>query len=73
MLRHMMLMLAVTVPLAVPAAGVTPAQICQSSKNKAAGKYDYCRQKAEAKYGLNGDGAARRGRRRCRSASRSTT
>jgi hypothetical protein len=40
-------------------AGATPAQVCQSSKNKLAGQYDYCRQKVESKFALTGDGAAR--------------
>jgi hypothetical protein len=44
---------------AVPAPAATPAQSCQANKNKTAGKYDYCRQKAEAKYATTGDGAAR--------------
>jgi hypothetical protein len=39
------------------AAAATPAQTCQSNKNKAAGKYDYCRQKAEARFALTGDDA----------------
>ena len=39
--------------------GATPAQKCQSSKNKLAGQYEYCRQKAESKYASTGDGAAR--------------
>jgi hypothetical protein len=41
------------------AAAVTPADKCESAKNKEAGKYAYCRQKAEAKYATTGDGAAR--------------
>jgi hypothetical protein len=44
---------------AVAASATTPAQVCQSTKNKLAGKYDYCRQKAEAKYATTADGAAR--------------
>jgi hypothetical protein len=36
-----------------------PGQICQSTKNKHAGAYDLCRQKAEAKYATTADGAAR--------------
>ena len=35
--------------------GATPEQRCQSGKNKAAGKYAFCRQKAEAKFALLGD------------------
>src|SRR5262245_37430174 len=38
---------------------VTPAQRCQQGKNKEAGKYAYCRQKAEAKFAVTSDGAAR--------------
>lgn len=34
---------------------VTPAQLCQSAKNKSAGKYDYCRQKAESSLAKSGD------------------
>src|SRR5262245_35094383 len=45
--------------VAVPAPAATPAQSCQANKNKPAGTYDYCRQKAEAKYATTGDGAAR--------------
>lgn len=45
------------------AAGVTcaatPAENCEASKNKEAGKYAFCRQKAEAKFATTGDGAAR--------------
>jgi hypothetical protein len=40
-------------------AGPTPAQKCESQKNNLAGQYDYCRQKAESKFALSGDGAAR--------------
>ena len=35
--------------------GVTPEQKCQSGKNKVAGKYAYCRQKAESKFVTTGD------------------
>jgi hypothetical protein len=42
-----------------PALPATPAQTCESNKNKAAGKYDYCRQKAEAGFALTGDDARR--------------
>jgi len=38
-------------------AGSTPAQKCQSGKNKAAGKYAFCLQKAEAKLVTTGDTA----------------
>src|SRR5512140_671128 len=38
-----------------PAAAVTPQQKCQSTKNKAAGKYAACRQSAEAKLVLTAD------------------
>src|SRR5436190_11629441 len=37
------------------AQAVTPEQKCQSGKNKAAGKYAYCRQKTEAKFVTTGD------------------
>jgi hypothetical protein len=37
----------------------TPAQKCVSDKNKEAGKYVECRQKAEAKFALTGDGTMR--------------
>ena len=40
-------------PLAV--ASVTPAQVCQASKGKEAGKYALCRQRAEAKYAVSGN------------------
>ncbi len=40
-------------------AAPTPAQRCQSGKNDEAGKYAYCRQKADAKFALRGDAAAR--------------
>jgi len=40
-------------------AGQTPAQTCESGKNKAAGAYAICRQQADAKYAITGDGAAR--------------
>jgi hypothetical protein len=36
-------------------AGPTPAQVCQSAKNKEAGKYDACRQNAEAGLATSGD------------------
>jgi hypothetical protein len=38
-------------------AGLTPEQKCQSGKDKAAGKYANCRQKAEAKLVTTGDTA----------------
>src|SRR5690349_22037494 len=53
------LMLAISVLTAVPASAGDPALTCQSSKNKEAGKYGYCRQKVEAKYATTGDSAAR--------------
>ena len=37
----------------------TPAQNCQSGKNKAVGKYAGCRQNAEAKFATSSDGAKR--------------
>src|SRR5262249_14232131 len=36
-----------------------PALVCESNKNKEAGKYAFCLQKAEAKFATNGDGTAR--------------
>jgi len=45
--------------IAVPTWAATPAQLCQANKNKTAGKYDYCRQKVEAKFALTADSAAR--------------
>ena len=59
-----------TLLLAGTALATTPAQKCESGKNKEAGKYGYCRQKAEAKFATTGDG--RRERRRWRSAATST-
>jgi hypothetical protein len=44
--------------LVLPAAAVTPAQRCESKKNQIAGKYSECRQKAEGKLAVDGDGAA---------------
>lgn len=35
-----------------------PAQLCQSDKNKVAGKYEYCRQRAESTFANTGDTAA---------------
>jgi hypothetical protein len=43
---------------AVATAAVTPAQRCQSKKNQIAGKYSECRQKAEGKLAVDGDGTA---------------
>jgi hypothetical protein len=40
------------------ALAATPADRCESAKNKEAGKYIDCRQKAESKLALTGDGAA---------------
>ena len=45
--------------LAGTALAATPAQNCQSNKNKEAGKYVTCRQKAEAKFASTGNEAAR--------------
>lgn len=45
--------------LAGTALAGTPAQNCQSNKNKEAGKYAECRHKAEAKFALTGDAPAR--------------
>src|SRR5262245_29767000 len=41
------------------ALAATPAQNCQSGKNKQAGSYLECRQKAEANFVLKGDTSAR--------------
>jgi hypothetical protein len=41
------------------AQAATPAQTCQSNKNNAAGKYAYCRQRAEAKFAITGGSGAR--------------
>src|SRR5207249_4131569 len=38
---------------------VTPAQNCESAKNKAAGKYAACRQGAEGKFAVTADSAKR--------------
>ena len=55
--RRFMTLIAVTLLLgaSVANAAVTPEQKCQSGKNKAAGKYSFCQQKAEAKRVLTGD------------------
>lgn len=45
--------------LAGPARAATPGERCASAKNREAGKYAACRQKAEAAYALNGDAAKR--------------
>jgi len=45
--------------LATTAQAATPAQTCRSAKNKEAGNYADCLQKAEAKYALKGDPSAR--------------
>jgi hypothetical protein len=58
-LRVGMALLAVGLMAAGAPAAVTPAQKCQQGKNKQAGKYAYCRQKAEAKFATTGDGGAR--------------
>ena len=50
---------AATILIAGAAAALTPAQDCASRKNKEAGKYVQCRQKAEAKFALKPDAAAR--------------
>ena len=50
---------AATLLLAGAALAVTPADKCESDKHKEAGKYAECRQKAEAKFALTADGAAR--------------
>src|SRR5438093_13565107 len=57
---------AVVVLSAAAVQATTPAQQCQSGKNKVAGKYAYCRQKAEAKYATTGDtNALTTARQRC--------
>ena len=61
MIRNL-LVAAVALLLAGKALAGTPAQKCESGKNKEAGKYGYCRQKAEAKF------ARRATRRRARGA-----
>jgi Protein of unknown function (DUF1566) len=43
--------------LATPALAVTPAELCQSAKNKSAGQYDSCRLKAESTFAKTGDAA----------------
>jgi hypothetical protein len=43
--------------IAAGAFAATPAQRCQQGKNKEAGKYAYCRQKAEARLAVTGDAA----------------
>ncbi|HZR81811.1 MAG TPA: DUF1566 domain-containing protein [Candidatus Binatia bacterium] len=48
--------------LASSALAATPAQNCQSGKNKEAGKYAACRQRAEATFALTGDAAGRTAR-----------
>jgi hypothetical protein len=50
---------AATLLLAGTALAATPAERCQSGKNKEAGKYLECLQKAEAKFALTGQAAAR--------------
>src|SRR5262245_37567072 len=50
---------AALVVLAAASHAATPAQDCRSAKNKEAGKYDNCRQKAEAKFAVTADSAAR--------------
>ncbi len=45
--------------LAGPAPAATPGERCESAKNREAGKYAACRQKAEATYALRGDAAKR--------------
>jgi hypothetical protein len=45
--------------LASTAFGATPAERCERGKNTEAGGYVECRQRAEAKYALRGDAAAR--------------
>jgi len=50
---------AVAVFAAGAALAATPAQKCEQGKNKEAGKYAFCRQKAEAKFALTADAARR--------------
>jgi len=44
--------LAAVLLLAGTSLAATPAQTCQSGKNKEAGRYTACRQKVEAKFAL---------------------
>src|SRR5262245_64804767 len=48
-----------TLCVAPPAPASNPALTCQSNKNKEAGKYALCLQKAEAKFALKGDDVER--------------
>jgi hypothetical protein len=57
-MRPLFLSVLLLVPLSAYA-GVTPAQNCESAKNKEVAKYASCRQKAEAKYAVKLDAAAR--------------
>lgn len=50
-------LVALTFFMAATSQAVTPAQLCQSAKNKEAGKYDYCRQTAESGFAKTGDNA----------------
>src|SRR5262249_40370751 len=59
MTRNLWTAAAIALLLAGTVLGGTAAQNCESGKNKEAGKYGYCRQKAEAKFALTGDAAAR--------------
>jgi hypothetical protein len=43
---------------AVGALAAGPSQTCESAKNKDAGKYSYCRQRAEARYAITGNAQA---------------
>src|SRR5438552_741839 len=56
---RLVLALVVVALVAQAASAAAPAQTCQSNKNKAAGKYFYCRQRVEAKYALNADAGTR--------------
>jgi len=55
----MVALLAVGFGVTAARAGPTPADKCEAGKNKEAGKYAYCRQKAEGKFVLTGDTSAR--------------
>ena len=59
MKRTVLTAAAAVVLLAGTASAATSAQSCAGAKNLEAGKYVACRQKAEAKFALGGDAAAR--------------
>lgn len=57
-MRPVLLSLLLLIPLSARAA-TTPAQSCQSGKNKEIAKYASCRQQAEARFAVKPDAAAR--------------